>query len=509
MFLRSILLAGAAIPIVVATVLILTWWLAVSGSNLSIEAILRMTSLGAFGGAVAVGLAAWMYRFARRLADRLDRLSAMARESRAKPEASVASEDGLDAVAGALAGIKDIEQRNAELATSLEEVRESRQRAESVADLLRRNEVRVADCLERLNRAERAVSYRSRAAVLGQLFAGICRDFSEHLAVLLAAGESAIVTVQLTETARDLQHRMRLYAHLAGRRVPRPETFPLRELLDETVLVTEPRWKSEAMAQGKTLRMAVSCPGPISVHMDRFDLMEILIHLIDNAMEAMPMGGTIVLEANRTPEGAALLTVHDQGEGMGEETLRVCCEPFFSTREDAPGMGLAVVSALARRNAVRFGIRSSRGRGATALLELPVGRGKAFEVAAPAVTDVRPLLILAVDDSAYTTELIAHMLEPDGHVVDACADARQALDRLSRRPYDVLMLDRAMPHVSGVELARAVKAARPELPVIMLTGFAELMESAGDTPREIDHLLGKPFTRGDLARALAATCGSR
>jgi CheY-like chemotaxis protein len=408
--------------------------------------------------------------------------------------------------------MKDASRRHAELSRAFDRLRSASQQTEEVAQQLRRNEVRVADCLERLQRAERAMTYRTRAAALGQLFAGVCRDFNEQLEFLLASPDSAKAAARMADAGRDLKRRMSLYVKLSAQRPFHLSAFPLHEVLEETVLATEPRWKSQALTNGVVFRIAVNCPPTLCVRMDRVDLMEILVHLMDNAVEAMPMGGTILLEAAASERDTVLLVVRDPGSGMSDETLHASCEPFFSTRADAAGMGLAVVTALARRNSVRFGLSSARGQGTTAMIEMPVAVA-ATSSASPSLPldepPLRPLLILSVDDSPLTTDMIRELLEGDGHIVDACNVPGQVIELLTRRSYDVVLIDRAMPGMGGFELARAIKKDHAALPVVMLTGYAELMRQNGESVREIDALVGKPFTRQELVAALAVVTNAR
>ena len=507
MAVRSRLLAGSAVPIVVATAIILVWSLAFAGRDLTSGSTLRMIMLGSIGGTAALLLAGFMYRYATTLANRIDHLielaSATGDSDKPAPSDTTKKGDEFDVVSDALLSIRDVSQRQSELSRSYEALQAESLRTQKVADELRKNEIRVADCLERLRRAEQSMMQRTRSAALGRLFAGACREFNEQLEFIVTPGESTPASIRLIAAAKELKHRMGLYAQLSGRRERSVTSFKLRELLDDTVLATEPRWKDEALSNGSSLRIAVACADDITVTMDRGDLLEMLVYILDNAVDAMPMGGSITLEAQKGSQGTVMLTVHDQGEGMGEEAVRVCCEPFFTTREGSAGMGLAVVSAMARSNGVRFGVRSTRGQGTTAVLELPTARAAARPEAKKQTATPPPMMVLAVDDNGPTMELITEMLQLDGHIVDACTDPRQVMERLEIRKYDVLLCDRAMPHMNGFELARMVKSKHAGLPIIMLTGFAELMKVRGEETPHVDLLLEKPFMRADLQNALA------
>jgi signal transduction histidine kinase/ActR/RegA family two-component response regulator len=511
MSMRTMLVLGSCAPIVFAAVTVIGLWLSMPVESLTTEMIARLSGFGAAVGAGAVLLAAWMYRFGKRGATQIERLVEQATADKSASMVRRVRADDLTLVSEALQNVKEVARKSEEMARKNEEMTRAyaqmeaaTKKAEQVTDTLRANEIRVADCLERLQRAERAVTLQSREAVLGNLFAGVCRDFSERLQALLVSNDNARAASRMVETAHELQSRMRLYARLAANRVHRPESFPLLDLLNETALATEPRWKGEAMANGAVLQVRVSCPPDIQIRADRLDLMEILIHLLDNAVAAMPLGGTITLEASRSQSGhEVLLAVRDQGPGMSDEVRRTCCEAFVSTREDSPGLGLKLVTELARQNGIRFGLSSARGQGTTALLEIPALRIAPMELQQPLPRGAqKPMLILAIDDQPLTAEILADMLQQDGHVVDICTDPRKSLQRFGERPYDLVITDRAMPGISGLEIAKAVRAQRPEIPVIMLTGFADSMRAEGFHPEAVDLLLGKPFTKSEIGTAL-------
>jgi signal transduction histidine kinase/ActR/RegA family two-component response regulator len=511
MSVRTMLILGCCVPIVFAAVTIIGLWLSIPIENLTMEMVGILSGFGAGVGAVATILSALMYRFGKRVGAQIDTLREQASGEQNTTMVRRARADDLTVVSEALQSMKDVSKqyeeltkKNQELARANAAMETATKKAEQVTEALRSNEIRVADCLERLQRAERAVTHQSREAVLGSLFSGVCRDFSERLQTILVAQENPRAAARLIETAQELQSRMRLYARLAANRVHRPESFALLELLNETALATEPRWKGEAMANGAVLQVRVSCPPDLQIRADRLDLMEVLIHLLDNSVSAMPLGGTITLEASRSQSGhEILLAVRDQGPGMSDDVRRTCCEPFFSTREEAAGLGLKLVTELARQNGIRFGLSSARGQGTTALLEIPALRIAPVECAQPqARGSQKPMLVLAIDDQSLTAEILADMLQQDGHVVDVCTDPRKAVARFAERPYDLVITDRAMPGISGLEIAKTVKAQRSEVPVIMLTGFADSMRAEGFHPEAVDILLGKPFTKSEIATAL-------
>ncbi|MGI9114653.1 MAG: response regulator [Chthoniobacterales bacterium] len=121
----------------------------------------------------------------------------------------------------------------------------------------------------------------------------------------------------------------------------------------------------------------------------------------------------------------------------------------------------------------------------------------------PATKKPNALSILVVDDDERVCEVVAEYLVSDGHEVTTATSGEEALSQARSETFDVVFLDRAMPGMSGDETAEQIKQLRPELPVIMLTGFGPLIEVTGSRPRAIDAVLSKPVTRAILRQTLA------
>jgi CheY-like chemotaxis protein len=206
--------------------------------------------------------------------------------------------------------------------------------------------------------------------------------------------------------------------------------------------------------------------------------------------------------------------VSDTGEGMDEETLRRAMEPFFTTKGlgKGTGLGLSMVHGFAEQSGGRFTLRSRQGRGTTAELWLPVAATPAPRTDSadkPKVVPVkkqRSLLVLAVDDDALVLMNTVGMLEDLGHTVFQAYSGKEALDILRREgSVDLVITDQAMPQMTGMQLAKAIREEWPEVPVMLATGYADIKpEEEMGLPK-----LAKPFFEDDLAAALAGINSKR
>jgi CheY-like chemotaxis protein len=238
----------------------------------------------------------------------------------------------------------------------------------------------------------------------------------------------------------------------------------------------------------------------------------------------MPGGGTLSITAQETRVGAghprnlnpglyACLTVSDTGQGMDEATLARVTEPFFTTKGvgKGTGLGLSMVDGLAAQSGGRLMIRSRLGEGTAVELWLPAAGNESITGAtaaseSPAAAPLsRPLRVLVVDDDALVLLSTCAMLEDLGHQVIDASSASRALEIVDAdRAIDLVITDQVMPGTTGLELAEAIGTRRSGLPVILVTGYAEL--PLGTNP--LIPRLAKPFAQHDLAEVVRAAAES-
>jgi PAS domain S-box-containing protein len=252
------------------------------------------------------------------------------------------------------------------------------------------------------------------------------------------------------------------------------------------------------------------------IHADPNQLELAILNLAMNARDAMPKGGSIVIGARERTVGNEpdlksgyylCVSVTDTGMGMDEETLRRAMEPFFTTKGvgKGTGLGLPMVHGMAEQSGGKLILKSKPGDGTTAELYLPIARPDAASAPeAPAtrvaVSSDRKLAILTVDDDPLVALNTSALLEELGHKVYCASSGMRALEILRREEsIDLLITDQVMPGMTGAELVGKIRAEKPEFPVILATGYAELsLGEAEGIPR-----LAKPFRQQDLVEAIA------
>ena len=238
-----------------------------------------------------------------------------------------------------------------------------------------------------------------------------------------------------------------------------------------------------------------------------------ILNLAVNARDAMPDGGSLTLTADRVVVGPGQIpglksgayvriSVIDTGSGMDAETLARAVEPFYSTKGvgKGTGLGLSMVHGLAGQLGGAFRLSSARGEGTSADLYLTVsevGVPEASRSTRHPIRQTRSMRLLLVDDEELVRAGTAEMLRDLGHTVIEASTGTQALAMLQKDVgIEVLVSDYMMPGMNGAQLAQQALGLRPELPVLIVTGYA-----GGDLEIGFPHL-GKPFRQHELAAAL-------
>jgi signal transduction histidine kinase len=346
---------------------------------------------------------------------------------------------------------------------------------------------------------------------LGELAGGAAHHLNNLLTIIVgriqllrrsSADARAARTLEIIErAAKDGAEVVRRLQQFAGmRRTTPPRVVHVEEIVADVLEMTRGRWQDAARAQGVEITMETTLGAVPPVAGDPAALRELLTNLVLNAVDALPTGGRITIET-RPDAGAVVVAVSDTGVGMPAEVRRRAHEPFFTTKGvKATGLGLSVAYGIARRHGGELTIQSEEGRGTTVLVHLPAS-------AEPSVTPVPsrgPLRILLVDDEEEVRRALADMLASAGHTVITAADGAEALRCLDADAgIELVMTDLVMPGMTGAELATAVKARRPALPVGLVTGWGDVPESHKAAHAAIDFILAKPVMLEALHEAVA------
>lgn len=382
----------------------------------------------------------------------------------------------------------------------------------------------LSEALAELKATQQRVLQQERLHAFSEMAGGVVHDFNNALMSVIGYSDLLLATPEVLEdreTALDYLRTMNTAGRDAAHVVNRLRDFyrpreladvfaplDLNPLLVQVVQLTQPKWKDQAMATGRTISVELDLEKIPLVDGNEAELRELTTNLIFNAVDAMPKGGTITLRTRRSGEGATF-EVDDTGTGMTEEVRTRCLEPFFSTKgQNGTGLGLSMVFGVVKRHRATLDVQSEVGRGTTFQVQFPPCADGVAPTKDAEPAPSRSLRVLVVDDEPVSRRVVSTFLQIDGHEVIAVSNGTEALSEFERKPFDLLLTDCAMPEMSGFQLAGAVKQIRRGQPVILLTGFSESALQSYDDNSEVDLVIHKPVQHHVLRRAVAKATGS-
>jgi len=360
---------------------------------------------------------------------------------------------------------------------------------------------------------------------IGRLAGGVAHDFNNLLTAIMGNAELALMDLGPNHPARESIAEVVKAAEGAARLTSQLLAFARKQIIEpasldlSAVVAGSLEMLRRLLGEGIEIS-AVLDSGLGTIEADLGQIQQLLVNLTVNARDAMPEGGTLVIEtANETVGGEyatshpdiapgpyVRLSVTDTGTGMTEETMSHLFEPFFTTKGPGKGtgLGLATCHGIVQQNGGHIWVHSELGQGTTVTTLLP-------QVAAPArpadgvVIPPPPATgtetVLVVEDNPSVRRLSVLGLRSHGYTVLEAANAADALDIAARAPaLDMLVTDVVMPGMQGPELAARLHRVRPAAKLLLMSGHTDTMEAFRDSEGRPIQLLQKPFTPERLAR---------
>lgn len=361
---------------------------------------------------------------------------------------------------------------------------------------------------------EMQLQQAQKMEALGRLAGGIAHDFNNLLSTIIGfteiaqeelepEGEAGGCFEEVLRAARRGAALTRQLLIVGRRQAAAPEVMGINHGVEELLQMLR-------RLLGPDVELEVHCAAcPDTILLDRTHFAQVLMNLVINARDAMPLGGVIRIDTDNEQEKVRL-TVSDQGAGMSEEVQASIFEPFFTTKEagKGTGLGLSTVYSIVQQSGAQLSLRSRPGEGATFVISWPPGEGtvQSERVARPPVSQGRSRTILVAEDSQPVRQVFVALLERQGYQVLQAADASEALqmEKDHKGNLDLLLSDVMMPGLKGPELARLLRARRPEMRVILTSGFGSAVDDPGD---QADSFLEKPVEAQRLLESVRDVLG--
>jgi PAS domain S-box-containing protein len=376
---------------------------------------------------------------------------------------------------------------------------------------------------EDLRLSQARLMQEERLRALGQMASGIAHDINNALS------PAALYVESLVERDPSLSSQARQYLGIVQRAiedvantVSRMKEFYRRSdaqayapvdvnrTVEQVIALTEARWSTMPQERGTVIevRKDLAPDLPFIVGLDS-ELRDALTNLILNAVDAMgERGGTLTLRTRAHGE-LVHIEVSDTGVGMDEATRLRCLEPFFTTKgERGTGLGLAMVYGMLSRHHGDIEIDSTPGQGTTIRLSFAALVDVDFTTTGVyhAPGSMRAQRLLLIDDDPIVLGALSEILRHEGHAVAIARGGAEGIAAFEAAdkdgmPFSAVITDLGMPHVDGRKVAAAIKASRPGVPVLLLTGWGYRMQDEA-LPEHIDRILSKPPKVAELRRAL-------
>jgi PAS domain S-box-containing protein len=377
-------------------------------------------------------------------------------------------------------------------------------------------------------RAEESQLRSQKLEALGTLAGGIAHDFNNILLAIIGNTELAMADLPPQHPAQESLAEIAKASERAAQLVQRILTFSRprdqkREIVQLQPIVDEALQLLRATLPAMIEMCTEFVPTVPAVATDATQIHQVIVNLATNAAHAIgPRGGLIEfrLDAMHVSAGLAStspglreghytrLSVSDNGCGMDQATLERIFDPFFTTKPagQGTGLGLSVVHGIMQSHGGAVTVYSQPGQGSTFRLYFPAAEGAVSTTAAPPPEAARGRgeRVLYIDDEEALVFLATRLLERLGYTVTGYTDPAAALQAFRSHPgdFDVVVTDLSMPGMSGFELARELLTLRPDVPILMTSGYVRPEDEEAALQRGIRALILKPTTIEELGRTL-------
>ena len=252
---------------------------------------------------------------------------------------------------------------------------------------------------------------------------------------------------------------------------------------------------------------------PLPVLADHVQIEQVLMNLASNAQDAMPDGGRLIIAAGRQEKAPpelelaaagpwAVLTMADNGCGIDPEIQKRIFDPFFTTKEvgRGTGLGLSMVQGIVQQHGGAISLKSLPGQGSTITIFLPLASEQSNgpdepELSEKAHEKSRKATVLLVEDEEQVRRVLQRVLEQQGHQMLLARDGQEGLALFSQNPdgIDLVLMDVVMPKLNGRETALAMRRIKPDLPIILISGYTNDVVNSEDLATEGFHFIHKPM----------------
>lgn len=380
------------------------------------------------------------------------------------------------------------------------------------------------DVTER-KRMEEVLMQSEKLKSIGTIAAGVAHEFNNVLAIISGnvqlLEETSKDNKELTDALRTIIRATDDGTEISSKMLQFTKTetgtarlvsFDIKDLVNDSIEFTQPRWKNEAQAKG--INYKISTEGMITespILCNPTELREVFINIINNALDAMPEGGSLSF-SSWSGDDSVFVSISDTGAGMSEDVKKRIFDPFYTTKMPVgTGLGMSMAYGLITRHGGSIKVESEIGKGSTFTLQFPVTMQAINQTTVPKPKQEKKkknLHILVVDDEEAIRNILDKYLSRSGHMIHAVDNGADAIKLVKKEVFDLVLCDLAMPHVFGYDVIKALNLLEKRPKIGIITGWGENLRSIKEVGEEIDFIVRKPFNFSELTKKINEEFGN-
>ena len=353
---------------------------------------------------------------------------------------------------------------------------------------------------------------------LGELAGGVAHDFNNVLAAILGRAQllkmqfkpppgkqekrkamiDLIKSLEIIERASaDGAETVRRIQEFSRKRSDDKEftQADVNKLLENSLEFTSVRWKDDAESKGIKINIEKVFSSLPMTSGSAAELREVFTNIINNAVDAMPQGGTLQIKT-ATENNLISIEIKDTGIGIPEDIKNRIFDPFFTTKGvQSTGLGMSTSYGIINRHKGTILVDSTDGKGTTFTIKLPISGNSlgAKEKTKPILQEKREVAILVIEDEEDVRNLLEDILTASGHHVETASDGSQGIEMFKKNDFDLVFTDLGMPGMSGWQVAETIKSINGKTPVAVISGWNVELDESEMRERGVNLIAHKPF----------------
>ena len=380
------------------------------------------------------------------------------------------------------------------------------------------NFIAIKDDITERRKMEEMLLQSEKLKSLGTITAGVAHEFNNILAIILGSAEvleggfkddgelknglNAIINA--SDDGAEIIKRMLTFAKTEITDISNYIFSDIRYLIRQAIDFTMPRWKNMAQSEGINYHIDKEGMKKVpKVFCNPTELREVFVNMMNNALDAMPDGGSISF-STKSDENTVFVTISDTGKGMPEEVKKKIFEPFFTTqRPRGTGLGMSITYGIITRLGGMIEVESEEGKGTTFNLSIPICKEAVQKTEPPEPgmeITTKKLRVLVIDDEEDICMILSRFLSREGHIVKTINNGTDAIELAGKEDFDLILCDLAMPEVTGYDVIKALNELEKRPKIGLMTGWCEEIKRIEEEALKVDFICRKPFNLLELVR---------